>query len=135
MSIKKIKDDFFDSPISVDTLIERNSNRIDPLLYSNSDDPFVYVVIEKPLSKKIIDNFLRCIKNEIYNKDITGKPATIKIISILPFEPTEKELSKNIIDFYASNTIDLKKYIKPYSKIICTGRSIYSLVGSDDLLD
>jgi len=105
----------------------KNSVDVDPVLYiSKKGDVDIYIVVDNPIPNL----FLNKIKNYVSHID---KNLSFQIISALPFKPKEKDLKKSIFELYAKNGTDLKKYIKPYSKIITIGRGLYDVLYGNDL--
>lgn len=102
------------------------AREIDPLLYSNSSDPDVYFLVDTPIHRPIVDNLCKFIL-------FTQPKLRFQIISVFDFQPRQKDLSRSVTDFYGHQSIDLTQYIKPWSKVVTFGRSLYSILRSDDL--
>ena len=98
--------------------LKRKSSIINPVLHRDSENEHLVFLLEKPKSIKILKRFM---------KISMGRDIDVLYLSIIPFKAEEKEIKRTVTDFYEKNSIDLKKYIKPYSKIICEGRSLNKL--------
>lgn len=97
-----------------------------PVLYESNPEPEFIFLLERPLAKE----HLRGLRNLIYHTGVKS----YRIVSVLPFFPKDKDLSKKVVDFYREASIDLKEYVPPYSKVIAVGRgALYSIVRGDDL--
>jgi len=124
---------FFDKAINKDIDISRSSQLLDnPVVYGNYDTPDLIVLLEKPMSDKFYNYVNKLFTSELSLK--LGINVKINFISVLPFTPKEKDLKSGVIKFYQKEKINLKKYIKPNSKVIATPRTLYSLTESDDLV-
>ena len=77
------------------------------------------------------DEYIEAFKKYILS--ITGEKVNFMVLASVPFYISHKERKARVIDFYASNRIDFKKYIPAHSVIIPVGRAIYSFTRSDDL--
>jgi len=117
----------FFQAVHKDIDIKRKNSLIDVIQYTNSSNPEIYILLEEKLNEKILKKFIELIFKEI------GQSSSITILSVLPFIPTQKDLAKTVVDFYIKSSIDLLKYIKPFSKIITVGRALYSITKSDAL--
>lgn len=118
---------FFDQPLSKDTDLKYNKNVIkDPILYSDSENPDLYILIERPYSKVIMDEYVKLVKGEIPG-------IQIQLISVLSIFVKDQNIKGNVQDFYVENKIKIEDYIPPYSKVIADRRSIVALNESDDL--
>lgn len=132
-------DDFFQPILANLDIKQRADFRVNEVLYSNSDDPEIVFILEKPpaiedsingkffLDQKKINNFVKLVQTEL--KCIPR----MKILSSIPFFLRKKDLNKNISIFYSENRIDLCKHIKPFSKVITEGRALYTITESTDL--
>lgn len=109
----------------IDSKKFKTATEINPVLFSNSENPEIYFLVEHSPSPKGLRDLQAYIEGNF--------SLTYKIISCLPFKPSEKDLKKAIIELYGLNSIDLSKYIKPYSKVITIGRALYGITKSDDL--
>ena len=99
---------------------------INPLLYTNAATPEVYFLVDSPLPKPQIDKLAKFI--------LFTKPGLkFQILSTFSFQPRQKDLERSIVSFYGHQSIDLSQYIAPWSKIVTVGRSLYSILRSDDL--
>lgn len=132
-------DDFL-QPISADLDIrKRLGSKTEEVLYSNSDNPEIIFLLEKPpsiednitgrvyLDKGKISKLVKLIQAEL--KCLPQ----MKILSAIPFFPRKQDLNKTISDFYSENKINLCKYIKPFSRVITEGRALYAITESSDL--
>jgi hypothetical protein len=117
----------FFKTIKKDIDLKRSDDLIDPIQYADSTSPDLYFIAESPLSSVQIKSLKRDVYSSINNL------VNIAVINTFPFKPTEKDLSKNIIKFYADNHIDFSEYIPPNSRIITLGRSLYAITESDKL--
>ena len=120
-----MNDFFIASKLNIDS--SRNASLVDPIQYANTTEPELYVLLDEGLSPKQIT----ALSSFIHRRLEVTVPLTI--LSVLPFFPTSKDLAKDVVNFYSKNAIDLSEYIKPNSKIITMGRSIYSITHSDVL--
>ena len=102
---KKSNDEYYSSPILASKGTEEN-----------------VLLLDYPISVACLQSLINII--EKHTKDYC-------IVQVLPFAISEKDLKKEIIKLYSENHIDFSKYIKPYSKIIAVGRSIYSITEND----
>lgn len=123
---------------------------LDPVLYRNYnsevDKPNVTILTDTYLTEKQLWRLKEFIYNNTKNKYLLERTAkycdnhqTIKsqiklqILSVLPFQPTKKDTSKEVVDFYINHKIKLSDYIPKNSVIVCMGRSLYSIIESNDL--
>lgn len=102
------------------------NKEVDPLLFSNSDNPQIYFLVEHVLSAKTLLDFKMYLKGNFPG-------LTYSIISSLPFKPTEKDLKKSVTELYGFNCINLSKYIPDWSKVVPIGRALYAITKGDDL--
>lgn len=115
-------------PDGIDEKKFKNNKIVDPIIFTLKDNVNIdlYFLLEYcPTSKTLNDlkNYIKSIQPNI----------NYQIISALRFIPTEKDLSKEIINLYGNNSIDLSKYIPAWSKVITIGRGLYSITKGDDL--
>lgn len=97
-----------------------------PVLFSNSEEPSVVFLIDELLSEAKIRTFKAVVSS--FSPGIT-----YSLIYCLKIQITEKDLEREIIDLFSEERIKFSNYIKPWSKIITIGRSLYSITQSDDL--
>jgi len=99
---------------------------IDPILFSNSVKPDIYILLDQIVSGRILHQITLYIASRF--------PGTsYRILSVLPFKPSEKDLKKTITELYGFNSIDLTKFIPDFSKVVTVGRALYAITKSDDL--
>jgi len=97
----------------------------DPILVKKGK-PFITILCEVPLTNKQLYG----LELELAN---AGLRDNYQIVSALKLIPTEKDLSKEIVKFYVNNKFNLSEVIPPWTNVISIGRSIYSILESDDL--
>lgn len=125
--------DFFKINDDIDDNKKRNQkirNIVDnPILFSNSDNPELFFLIDEYLSEKQIKWFDNFIKHNIETANLK-----YQLIYCLKVLPLQTDLKSNIGDFFYEHCIDLKKYIPDWSKVLCIGRSLYSVTyGNTDI--
>lgn len=124
---------------------------IDPVLFKTDDNPEVTVIIHNQICEyKKEDSLLKAtmVKTASLSdmKDVKSFPEnsfkillrtlkrllpSFQVLSPFGFIPDTAKLSTNKKIFYKENCIDLKDYIKPYSKIITEGDALFSISGKD----
>lgn len=105
--------------------LKKQSQKCDPVLSGNPDDADVYI-----LTSEYNKGFIRYYNQVLYKVlDPETKICVLYTYRIIP----EGNDDKNIGDFVRAYTIELEKYIKPWSKVICTGRAIYSITQETEL--
>jgi hypothetical protein len=114
----------FESTVSKDFNLKNISTHTNPLLYEDSGKLDFILLLEEP-KPVFIEPFKTMLKN------LTGRKVNIRVLSVLPFIPKDKDRDKNVIEFFDKNSIDLKKYITPNSKILCEGRAIHTIAYGD----
>jgi len=115
----------FEEAIDQNFDIKRLRDKKDEILHQDKSDIYdLLILLEEPSSRA--DQIISFIRDMDYYGDIT-------ILSVIPFAVRRKDKSKNVVDFYRSNKIDLKKHIKPNSVVITVGRALYSVTESNDL--
>lgn len=91
-----------------------------PVVYSD-DNPNLYFVTEIPYDvPSVVNNIITFIHSHISGS------ARICILSALPFKKKREEIRGSITKYYRDSSIDFRKYIPPYSKVIVEGRALYS---------
>ncbi len=96
----------------------------DAVLYKQKDGTIIFL-----MDVYLSDKQLRQFKNHLKNNDITD----YQIVFPLLFNPTSKDLEKDVVKTYANNTVDLKKIIKKGSKVLTFGRALYSITKNNNL--
>ena len=111
--------DFFKKINSKIPLDKRSQEVKDPIIYSDPNPEF-YILTES-ISKVQISYIKRLMRATL------GREANFQLIYSFIFVPKGKDLTKNVTNFVQKYSVDFKKYIPENSKILCMGRSIYSL--------
>ena len=105
--------------------LKKQSQKCDPVLFGNPEDADVYI-----LTSEYNKGFIRYYNQVLYKVlDPETKVCVLYTYRIIP----EGNDDKNIGDFVRAYTIELEKYIRPWSKVICTGRAIYSITQETEL--
>lgn len=105
---------------------EQSKRLVDPVLYSDPN-PNLYIIVVKRYSLRNIKTLVRIIKSYVSGN------TKVCVLFGLTFLAEEKEIKKNVSDFFDKHTIDLKKYIPENSKILTFGRAIYCITKDTDI--
>lgn len=95
--------------------------RVDPLLFATDNDPEFTVVVDQLYSAAQVRQFQTFFKNHC---------DSFQIVSALDHEVS---LTSNITRYYRDNGVDMTKYVRPNSKVLCCGRGMYAFTRSSDL--
>lgn len=121
------------SDISINDNVKKDktklSRKIDnPILYSNSDNPQLVIVVDKLLSQVQIQQM----KYELLDTVYPG--LSFQVLYCFHTKPEAKHMKANIGNYFKQNSIDIKKYIKPGTRVLTFGRALYSFCyGNTDL--
>lgn len=121
--------DFLSSGLPSSVNLKKNDTQLytTPILFSTAEDDNDKVMYTFILDKKIPKNKLEFLKKLIVRNNILSYQI------ILATNIDIHEDMKGINKLYVNNSWDFKKYIKPFTKIICFGKSILSICKSNDL--
>lgn len=98
---------------------------LNPLLLSNSDDPEISFILDSYVSKDKLRDFIQSLN--IQN-------LTYQFLYFSKISLKDDDLQTQIGDIVYNNRIDFKNYIKPFSKVVTLGRSLYCFcTGNSDL--
>lgn len=106
--------------------LTRQDQLIDPVLYGDPKTSDLYV-----LTSEVNKGFIRYYQKVI--EKIWGSDTRFCVLYSYVFVPKGND-DKNVGDFVRAYSIDTSKYIKPWSKIICTGRAIYTITQETELM-
>jgi len=109
-----------------DTINEKkfgSNKEIDPILVPN-DNPDLVFLIDTPIAGKHLSEFKNYMKGNFPNVSYT-------LVSVLSFDPSKEDLKRDLTNLYLYESINLEKFIKPWSKVITIGRALYSITGDD----
>ena len=105
--------------------LNKQDQKCDPVLFGDPSEADVYI-----LTSEYNKGFIKYYNQVLYKVlDSDTKVCVLYIYRIVPSGNDDKNLG----DFVRTYTIDLEKYIKPWSKVICTGRAIYSITQETEL--
>ena len=105
--------------------LSKQDQIVDPVLYGDPATSDLYVLTSE-LSKAFIKYYLRVIEKH------WGPDTKVCVLYTYNYAPKDND-DKNLGDFVRANSIDTSKYIKPWSKVICTGRAIYTITQETEL--
>ena len=105
--------------------LERQDQLLDPVLYGDPKTSDLYILTSEP-NKGFIKYYQKVIEKYV------GANTKFCVLYSYIFVPKGND-DKNLGDFVRANSIDTSKYIKPWSKIICTGRAIYTITQETEL--
>lgn len=105
--------------------LDKQDQIVDPVLLGDPQDAEVYI-----LTSEYNKGLFKYLTKIIYKYWGEGtKLCILYPFSIVPKDRDDSALGK----FVRAYTIDLSKYIKPWSKVICTGRAIYAITQETEL--
>jgi DNA polymerase-1 len=104
---------------------DQSQRQINPVIRECEDYDLV-IITDKYFTKTEAD-FLVSLIEKKYSTN------RIKILYPFKFIPSLEELKKQISNFYADNTIELKNYIQPHSKILTIGRALNAITFDTDI--
>jgi len=96
-----------------------------PVMYETGPDFDTVILLEAPISRE----HLRGLKNILKSNNIPS----YRILSCLPFYPHDKDIEKDIVNFYRNVSIKLKDYIPEGVNVLAIGRANYAILRDDDL--
>lgn len=115
----------FFQKINAKVPLKKQEQVIDPVLFGNPEDADLYI-----LTSEVNRGFFKYYQKVIDKQ--WGADTKICILYTYLYVPEGND-DKNLGDFVRANSIDTSKYIKPWSKVICTGRAIYTITQETEL--
>ena len=111
----------------IDTRIplSKQDQKIDPVLYGDPKTSDLYIITSEP-NKGFIKYYQRVISKH------WGSDVRLCVLYVYVFKPKDND-DKQLGEFVRHYSIDLSKYINPWSKVICTGRAIYTVTQETEL--
>ena len=116
----------FFQKINTKVPLAKQQQIVNPVLYGDPKTSDLYVLTSE-LNKGYIKYLLRVIEKQ------WGADTKVCILYTYLFEPKDND-DKQIGNFVREFSIDTSKYIQPWSKIICTGRAIYTITQETELM-
>lgn len=122
--------ELFTQKKSKDLDLRKNRTRrvdyVNPIVFGNSQSYDVVLLLDEYYPNFIINRLRTWVQQSV--------DVYVDVMILYPFEyKIKKSDVKKIVKFYADSAINLEDYIKPYSKVISVGKSLYSITKSDDL--
>lgn len=105
--------------------LNKQDQALDPVLYGDPTTADLYILTSE-VNKGFIKYYQRLVSK------YWGEDARICVLYTYNFVPRGND-NKNLGNFVRANSIDTSKYIRPWSKIICTGRAIYTITQETEL--
>lgn len=105
--------------------LSKQSQIVDPVLYGNPEDADIYILTSE--YNKGFTSYYQKVISKFWGRDT--KVCVLYCFRIVP----EGNDASSIGKFARAYTIDMSKFIKPWSKVICTGRAIYAVTQETEL--
>lgn len=105
--------------------LSKQSQIVEPVLYGNPEDADIYILTSE--YNKGFTSYYQKVISKFWGRDT--KVCVLYCFRIVP----EGNDASSIGKFARTYTIDMSKFIKPWSKVICTGRAIYAVTQETEL--
>ena len=106
--------------------LSKQDQIIDPVLYGDPNTADLYILTSES-NKGFFKYYQRVIDKH------WGADTKVCVLYCYLFKPKDND-DKQVGNFVRQYSIDTSEYIKPWSKVICTGRAIYTITQETELM-